>query len=262
MTTRDAGSGRRGKQFQGLARALLGGMVEGVVATDAEQRVLFANDRAVALLELASPVPVGRKFWEVVRQRGLQEVLSRALAAARPVCLTPLTIRRREVFVPMDNKLYHLARTLGVLKRDAFVWSGDIYAARPAADKADGNKRLCIRTEVAWLRLGELDVACIPGEIYPELVLDRVQNPADPGADYPEAPVEAAIYRQLKGPYRMILGLANDEIGYILPKRQWDEQPPFCYGRKKPQYGEGNSVGPETAPLLCGAFRELVRSRR
>ena len=28
------------------------------------------------------------------------------------------------------------------------------------------------------------------------------------------------------------------ELGYILPKRQWDEKPPFCYGRKSAQYGE------------------------
>ena len=32
-------------------RAILSGMVEGVVALDAEQRILFANDRAVGLLE-------------------------------------------------------------------------------------------------------------------------------------------------------------------------------------------------------------------
>ena len=31
----------------------------------------------------------------------------------------------------------------------------------------------------------------------------------------------------------MLIGLANDEIGYIIPKRQWDVKKPFCYGRKK-----------------------------
>ena len=76
-----------------------------------------------------------------------------------------------------------------------------------------------------------------------------MQDPADPGADFPDAPIEPAIYEQMKAPHRMLIGLANDEIGYIIPKRQWDEKPPFCYGRKKAQYGEVNSVGPETAPL-------------
>ena len=59
----------------------------------------------------------------------------------------------------------------------------------------------------------------------------------------------------------MVIGLANDEIGYIIPKRQWDEKPPYCYGRKKPQYGEINSLGPETAPLICQAFKDLVADK-
>lgn len=190
----------------------------------------------------------------------LAAVADRALKAARPVRLTPLRARRRLVFLPLDNKLFLLARQLGVLRREAFLWNGDPYHAKPAREvKAD--KPLCLRSEIAWLRLGDLDIAAIPGEIYPELVLDKVQNPADPAADFPHAPVEPAIYKQLRGPHRMLIGLAGDEIGYILPKRQWDAQAPFCYGRRKAQYGEINSLGPNTAPLLCRAFQELVRSK-
>ena len=37
--------------------------------------------------------------------------------------------------------------------------------------------------------------------------------------------------------------------GDIIPNRQWDVEPPCCYSRKKPQYGESNSLGPETAPI-------------
>jgi hypothetical protein len=187
----------------------------------------------------------------------LGELAGRALAAGGPVRLTPLEARHRPLFLPLDNKLYLLARQLGVLDREAFVWAGDPYRAEPAGPD-DAGKKLCLRTEVAWLRLGELDVAAVPGEIYPELVLGKVQDPPDPGADFPDAPAEPSIYGQLRGPHRMLIGLANDEIGYIIPKRQWDEKPPFCYGRKRPQYGETNSLGPETAPLLCKAFKELV----
>jgi hypothetical protein len=117
-----------------------------------------------------------------------------------------------------------------------------------------------LQTEVALLRLGELEIAAIPGEIYPELVLGKVQDPPDPGADFPDAPIEPAIYQQMKQPYRMLIGLANDEIGYIIPKRQWDAKPPFCYGLKKAQYGEMNSLGPDTAPLLCGAFADVAKT--
>lgn len=191
----------------------------------------------------------------------LAEAADRALKAARPVKLTPLSARGRIVFLPLDNKLFLLARQLGVVQREAFLWSGDPYKAEPAKEiRAD--KPLCTRTEVAWLRLGDLDIAAIPGEIYPELVLDKVQDPADPGADFPRASIEPAIYKQLRGPHRLLIGLAGDEIGYIIPKRQWDEKAPFCYGRKKTQYGEINSLGPNTAPLLCQAFQDLIRDKK
>jgi hypothetical protein len=189
------------------------------------------------------------------------ELADKALASARPVSLTPFEVLRRDVFVPMDNKIYQVGRQLGVLQREAFVWGDDPYKAEPAGAK-DTDKRLAIKTEIGWLKLGDLEAALIPGEIYPELVLDKIQDPVDPGADFPDAPKEPAIYPQLRAKYRMMIGLANDEIGYIIPKRQWDEKPPFCYGLKKAQYGEMNSVGPETAPILCKAFQELVGGKK
>ncbi|MGQ9576390.1 MAG: hypothetical protein ACUVUC_13835 [Thermoguttaceae bacterium] len=187
------------------------------------------------------------------------EAVEKAMAQSRPIRLTPMLARSRELFIPIDNALYLVARTAGVLKRDAFVWEGNPYKASPFSGTTAKSPRLCIRTEVGWLRLGELDVALIPGEIYPELVLGKVQDPPDPGSDFPDCPIEPAIYGQLAGPFRMIVGLANDEIGYIIPKRQWDQKPPFCYGRKTAQYGEINSVGPEAAPIVCEAFRALVQ---
>ena len=36
---------------------------------------------------------------------------------------------------------------------------------------------------------------------------------------------------------------------------------PFCYGRKRAHYGEVNGLGPDTAPLLCEALRELTRTK-
>ena len=44
-------------------------------------------------------------------------------------------------------------------------------------------------------------------------------------------PLESSVVKLLPGDKWLLFGLANDEIGYIIPKRQWDEQPPFAYGR-------------------------------
>ena len=184
----------------------------------------------------------------------------KALNAAKPASLTPFEIRAREVHLPVDNVLYKLGWQLGVLRRSIYIWEDTPYPKK-AQVATDLSKRGAVKTEIGYLKLGDLEVAIIPGEIYPELVLGKVQDPVDPGADFPDAPIEPSIYRQLKAKHRMLIGLGNDEIGYIIPKRQWDEKAPFCYGLKTSQYGEINSVGPEAA-LLCKAFEELVRGKK
>jgi hypothetical protein len=185
------------------------------------------------------------------------ELAEKALMTAKDVTLVPFTLRTSLVMVPVENPLYRVAWTAGVLKRGMYEWPGDTNPKewKPAKD---AKKTVGLKTEVALLSLGELDVALIPGEIYPELVLDKIQDPVDPGADFPMAAKEPAIYPQMKGKHKMLLGLANDEIGYIIPKRQWDEQKPYCYGLKNAQYGEINSCGPDVAPTLCEAFRKLM----
>lgn len=76
-------------------RTILSGMVEGVVALDSSQRILYANERATQLLGLPPPLSppnlggekggaVGRRLWEVVRQRPLLDVVQRALDSAQP----------------------------------------------------------------------------------------------------------------------------------------------------------------------------------
>ena len=61
---------------------------------------------------------------------------------------------------------------------------------------------------------------------------------------------------------KFVLGLANDEVGYIIPRSEWDRAPPYLYGSAKSVYGEVNSLGPETAPRLHATLRELSDALR
>lgn len=187
------------------------------------------------------------------------DLADKALESSTPISLTPLTVSAKPVAIPLDNVDYRMARSVGVLTRPAFEWlEKQRTVGEPVpADRVEGS--LALETEVAYLRLGDLHIAAIPGEIYPELVYGEFQNPADPGADFPDAPLEIPVMHTLPGDKKLLLGLANDEVGYILPKRQWDVKPPFCYGRDSDQYGEENSVGPETARLLTSALADRVR---
>ena len=61
-------------------RTVLSSMVEGVIAVDPDQKILFANDRAGELLGFNPRTAVGRHLWELIRQRPLQTVIQSALA--------------------------------------------------------------------------------------------------------------------------------------------------------------------------------------
>jgi two-component system, OmpR family, phosphate regulon sensor histidine kinase PhoR len=125
MSSRLAGQFAQLEEDRQQLRAVLSGMVEGVVALDAEQRVLFANERAAQLLEFHPQAVVGRKLWQVVRQRSLQDVVQRALAGPDP-CEEEVTWNG-----PATRHLtVHAARLLGSPSRGAVLVLHDTSALR------------------------------------------------------------------------------------------------------------------------------------
>ena len=106
------------------------------------------------------------------------KLAEKALGDAREVKLTPFEVRTRSFFLPIANPLYVLGFNLGVLKRDAYLWKGDplnadlILPSPPGRGaggegkpKTDKKAPMCIKTEVGLLKLGNLEIAAIPGEI-------------------------------------------------------------------------------------------------
>ena len=149
-----------------------------------------------------------------------------------------------------------------MLTRDCTIWTGDCNRKGPALTLENADQTMAIETEVACVRLGDLHLACIPGEIYPELLSGRFQEPADANADFPDSPLEPHVAKIFAGKPWALIGLANDEIGYIIPRRQWDRVPPFAYGRSESQYGEVNSCGPEVALILMDTLAKCAEDVR
>ncbi len=140
-----------------------------------------------------------------------------------------VSLAAKTIFVPMDG-LYGYAVMLGLI-HPGWYWG-----------KA--------KTEVNAIRIGDLEILTIPGELYPEIAEGGIESPD--GADFPGTPVEVPpLRKQMTGKVNMVIGLANDEIGYIIPRTQWDTEPPYAYGRTDdPQYGEENSGGSGVAPVI------------
>jgi len=114
-----------------------------------------------------------------------------------------------------------------------------------------------MRSEVSAFNIGPLSFTTIPGEVYPEILNGGVEAPE--GQDFKLAPVEVpAIRDMMAGKYKFVIGLANDEIRYIVPKSQWDVKAPFTYKKDGAPYGEENSLGSETAPVLHKNLKEIL----
>ncbi|MHC1766411.1 MAG: hypothetical protein AB9869_19275 [Verrucomicrobiia bacterium] len=184
--------------------------------------------------------PSHDKARAVGRQLAAKILPALKRADALPRDHVPISVRARTIEVPVSNKLFLLAPVLGVIDR-----------GHPGIQR--WNK---IRTETALITLGETSIACLPGEVYPELVNGGIERA--PGADFDVDPVEVPPIREMMpGKTKFVFGLANDEVGYIIPKSHWDEREPYLYGSNKPPYGEVNSVGPDVAGVLHSVLREF-----
>jgi hypothetical protein len=169
-----------------------------------------------------------------------------ALEHAGAVNVTRYEFEERIVHIPIANQGFEQAAQANIYHGRKPSVDGQTSVPVGLIRLLDGSKPM-------------LEIALVPGELYPELSVGGIQK--YDGADFPDAPAEPAIKSLMHAPYRMLFGLANDEIGYIIPKSEWDNQPPWLQNAPKRWYGEQNSVGPEAAPIITATLKELCTTR-
>jgi hypothetical protein len=176
----------------------------------------------------------------------IADLAAEAASHARPVRIDKVEFAERIITIPVTNRGFEMAA------------QADLYKGRKKTSSDGGTT-----TSVGLIRMSGaqpvLAIALIPGEMYPELSLGGVERYA--GADFPDAPIETPIKPMLHAPFKMLIGLADDEIGYIIPKAEWDEKPPYLQNAKKAWYGEENSVGPDAAARIAATMQELASGR-
>lgn len=150
-----------------------------------------------------------------------------------------ISVRAKTVFPDLDNTTFKIASGIGLIK-----------LGMPEYFKT--------RTEVGAIRVGPALFLSIPGEIYPELVFGGIEAPE--GREFDIQPLEIPPIQDLiKDRYKFYLGLSNDEIGYIIPKSEWDTGKPYLYNDPHDTYGEENSLGPETGPFIYNSLVDVIQ---
>jgi len=188
---------------------------------------------------------------EKFQQQNLDKIVAQGRALAKvtletlqdssfhEVSKANLSIRAETIELKMDNKLFHLAAYLGIFDRGFTKWKH-------------------IRSEVSAWKLGPATFVHVPGELYPEILHGGIESPE--GADYGIGPQEIpTIQSQIPGQFKFFAGMSNDMVGYIVPKSQWDVDPPFTYANEDRPYGEINSLGPETGPKIHSAVLKILK---
>jgi len=204
---------------------------------------LITTGPEIAVPDVRTGEPLAEPSFEKARAQGYQiaEAVLDTNDAGRfeAVAAPRIRVQHKLFEIPVANGPLVFGALVGVLDRDvSYGWT-------PRSE-----------TEVALIRVGTLWIACVPGELYPEIAVGGIVNPE--GADYKMEPIETPPLRSaMTGRVNMMVNLANDAIGYIIPKSEWDASSPYLYGSAEKSYGEVVSAGPDTARLVHGALMEL-----
>ncbi len=131
--------------------------------------------------------------------------------------------------VPLDNSIFLYYKFLGILKN-------------PMRRTFSGYE---METGLSIMRMGGVTLALLPGEVFPELV-EGEGGLREIAASHG---VETLV----------VVGLCDDEIGYILPEDDFvlHETLPYLEGAKG-HYEETNSVGPGAEKALKEAFERAL----
>lgn len=176
-----------------------------------------------------------------------------ALSIENETKLEPkILIARQEFFVAGENTVLLMAQKLRILSAKAYgaEWSPSGWA---------------LKTEMSYIKIGSKAMLLLPCELFPELAYGGYLS-AEESANGTGGEVNPKPLCEIAGDEDLLIfGLANDELGYVLPPNDFLLNPDKPYidnardrlGRK--HYEETNSLGPGTAERLAQVFERIIK---
>ena len=163
--------------------------------------------------------PVGEDSFENAdaKGQGLASEVIRILKTSTAVTTAPVIFESRMFDMPVHSFGFKLLSTLGVLKRDI---------------------GRTVQTEVAWLRVGNIHFITHPGETSPYYGMETKK-----------------LFPQ--GDPVLVLGLAQDALGYLVRPEFFDEQQQIPHA----DYLTKVSVGKDGGPVMMREIQRLVQQR-
>ncbi len=167
-----------------------------------------------------------------------------------------INIGRREFYAKVENTILTVACMVGLLEADRYA-------------DTKYPRLMCLKTEISILEIGCKKILLLPCEIFPELVFGGFLS-AEESATGKGEDANPEILSDIIGDKNiMVCGLANDELGYVVPPNDFILHPTAPYlenGRdshNRRHYEETNSMSPDIAfeiaenlKILCHDFNK------
>ncbi len=203
------------------------------------------------------------------------------LPKALPISSSKISVSSQTLFIPVQNSRYLLFLYSLVFGHKLFLKDGTPLKESPywialkhAFHLLKPEESPWIKSEVSLIRIGPLTILGIPGEIFPELVIGgyhgryrfghpliKPNNPNPP--DLSKAPKGPYLWDEMPGKIKIVAGLANDELGYMVPGYDFKAtQDLIMEPRPKgDHYEETNSVGPAITDIVLKAAKSLLKNK-
>ncbi len=179
-----------------------------------------------------------------------------------------LSVAATTVTFPIDNIGFQAMFLTGVLDRNAHGYDPDRALGLDNIPYTD--------TQMALIRVGDWAMLSVPGELFPEVAIGGYDgshvnapgvdliSPSNPNPpDLDAAPSGPYLVEDMQAAHAWIIGLGNDELGYMIPPYDFElhDRSPYIDQADGDHYEETNSLGPETVPIVEEAAARLLTWR-
>ena len=158
----------------------------------------------------------------------------------------------KEFYADVENPVLTIACDIGIMTAEKFATK-------------DAPLFWTLKSEITYYEIGGKKILLLPCELFPELAFGGALSAEESGTGKgseanPELLCDIAGDKDI-----LIFGLANDELGYVLPPNDFvlNEKSPYVdNGRDKHNrrhYEETNSVGPKTADVIANTVKEIIK---
>lgn len=147
----------------------------------------------------------------------LAKKVIQSLEEEKSVPIETIQVKQETLMLPIENPRFLQAMEKGIFG-----------STKNLLQEIDG--KLFIPAELGFIQIGPAQFATVPGELFPEL--------------------GQILRNEMKAEYKFLIGLCNNEIGYIVPEESWDPA----------GYEETMSLGPKTGTLITTSLLQLIKN--